>query len=423
MPDKADSLFEAGRQSKKDKMQEHFWWGIIIYMAAFVISTSTIVNYVICQGIQAIGLLIIFSAAFRLIKWNFENDYLQVLFSLYCIWAFFVIARGFAIDAESVKTMLFDADFGLLPYLVPFVLLLPVTLKNFNQLFKVIIILGLLFFLYDILFYKNLMNLSYDDDNTKFTFEFFAKYLSVPSGFILLTYSYHSSRRKIFAFAVLLVCIIFSIIRARRALLFMSLSPMVVSFFLYFLMSKRKMLNFFIAFILSLVLINVGVNIYNKNPNGMFNLLSERIEDDTRSGVEDCFYKDMDSKDWIIGRGMSGQYYCPGIDVGNRTGYRRIIETDYLNIILKGGLISLGLLALIMIPAVVLGFFFSKNLLSKAAACWIFLWLIDLYPANVFAFTLNHLLTWIAVGICYSKTIRNLPDIKLKNYFLSAKWQ
>ena len=36
---------------------------------------------------------------------------------------------------------------------------------------------------------------------------------------------------------------------------------------------------------------------------------------------------------WI--GGMNGKYFCPGVDVDDRTGYRRIIETDYLNIILK----------------------------------------------------------------------------------------
>jgi hypothetical protein len=87
-----------------------------------------------------------------------------------------------------------------------------------------------------------------------------------------------------------------------------------------------------------------------------------------------------------------------------------MIETDYLNIILKGGIISLVLLFLIAIPAVIKGLFFSKNILSKAAAFWIIIWLVELYPANVNSFSLNHILVWISIGICYSKEIRNYTE-------------
>ena len=87
-----------------------------------------------------------------------------------------------------------------------------------------------------------------------------------------------------------------------------------------------------------------------------------------------------------------------------------MIETDYLYIILKGGIISLGLLLLILIPAIVKGLFYSRNLLSKASAIWILLWVIELYPANVNSFSLNHILVWLAVGICYSREIRNMPE-------------
>ena len=416
-----ETSFDFRYRINTDKTLYNFWVGIVIYMAAFVLSTTTVVNYIVCQGFQILGIIFIFSAAIKLIKWEFDNSYLKILFSIYCIWLLLVIIRGFVFDIESLKSMLFDADFGLLPYFVPLILLFPKSLNYYKNIFNVIIILGILFLFYDLIFYKNLLNLSYEDNNSKFTFEFFTKYLSVPCGFILLTFNYHPNRRKIFALLVILVSVTFSIIRARRALLFMSLSPLVVAYILYFLLDRKKFLNFFLAFVFGLILLSIGLNVYNKNPNGVFNLLTERIDQDTRSGVEDSFYKDMNTKDWIIGKGMNGKYFCPGIDIDDRTGYRRIIETDYLNIILKGGIISLGLLILILIPAIIKGIFYSKNLLSKAAGFWIFLWLIDLYPANVFAFSLNHLLVWISIGICYSETIRNIPELKMKTYFLSRQ--
>lgn len=123
--------------------------------------------------------------------------------------------------------------------------------------------------------------------------------------------------------------------------------------------------------------------------------------------------------DWAIGRGISGKYFCPNIDKDDRTGYRDVIETDYLNIILKGGLVNLALLLLIMLPAAARGLFLSKNLLSKAAAIWILLWIIDLYPATVNTFTLNYLLVWVSVGICYNKAILQMPEKVMRAYFFS----
>ena len=118
----------------------------------------------------------------------------------------------------------------------------------------------------------------------------------------------------------------------------------------------------------------------------------------------------MKPTDWAIGKGINGEYFCPGIDEDAPTNYRNIIETGYLQIILKGGIIRLILYLLIAIPALILGLFFSKNLLSKAAGIWIFISLISLYPATVNSFNLNYLLVWISIGICYSKELRILPD-------------
>jgi hypothetical protein len=69
------------------------------------------------------------------------------------------------------------------------------------------------------------------------------------------------------------------------------------------------------------------------------------------------------------------------------------------------------------VPAMFKGLFYSKNILSKAAGIWILLWLTDLYPATINTFTLNYLLVWISVAICYSKTIRNMPDSAIKEIF------
>jgi hypothetical protein len=161
------------------------------------------------------------------------------------------------------------------------------------------------------------------------------------------------------------------------------------------------------------------IHLYKPAENRIFAYVMERGNDDTRTGVELYFYADMKIKDWIIGRGINGEYFCPDIEEQQVTNYRNVIETGYLQVILKGGLISLGLLLLIALPAFIKGLFFSKNIFSKAAAIWIFWVLISMYPAVVNSFTLRYLLFWIAIGICYSENIRNMSDNSVKQFIYS----
>ena len=159
-----------------------------------------------------------------------------------------------------------------------------------------------------------------------------------------------------------------------------------------------------------------AVFVYSKNRNDTFELITERIGQDTRSQVEEYFFRDMNTKDWIIGKGINGQYFCPGVNegAGRISIYRTVIETGYLQVILNGGLIHLVLLLLIGIPAIFKGLFSSKNLLSKAAGIWVFLFLLYMYPGTLTIFSLHYILVWISIGICYSDTIREMSDSSIK---------
>jgi hypothetical protein len=404
---------------KTSKELNFFWFGFVLYSAAYTLTTTTTVSYIFCQLLESIGLVFFIPSAFKLIKWRFSNTYLRVVFFLYCCWQALIIARGFTIDYENIKLMLFDAESGLFRFLVPLILLFPKNLIYYKKIVVGIISLSLVFIFFDILFINNLLDLNYDNNNTKFTFEHFVKILSISSGVIFLTYPYQSNRTKYIALFVLVVSLIFSLIRARRALIFMTLSPIILSYILYLYEQKKMYLTLIIPYIIGSFYFLVGFKSIDINNYKLFNLFSERLTEDTRSGVEEYFYKDMSTTDWIIGKGINGKYFCPNIDLGGLSNYRIMIETDYLNIILKGGIISLGLLLVIAIPAIIKGLFYSKNILAKAAAIWISLWLIELYPANVTTFSLHYLLFWISIGICYSKHIRNLSEKTLKTTFLS----
>jgi hypothetical protein len=305
--------------------------------------------------------------------------------------------------------MLLSADYGILFYFVPLVILFPKHLNFYKKIFSVIIVFALLFFISDILYIRELLERSLE---TRDVIEKLSWYLALPSGFILLTYKYHSSIKKMLALLTIVIALLFSVYQARRGLSFILISTVVFSFFSYLFSTKQKILVTYLATLFISMGLLYATSIYNISNNKLLNFIAQRGEEDTRTGVELYFYNDMQIKDWIIGRGLNGEYFCPGIE---ETDYRSLIETGYLQIILKGGLIRLILYLLILVPAIILGLFTSKNLLSKASSCWILITLISLYPATVESFDLQYIIVWFSVGICYSKKIRNYSDEHIRN--------
>jgi hypothetical protein len=415
------TVIDSGFNKTTSRLLNFFWAGFVIYSAGFALSTTDSVSYILCQILEILGILIFFPSAVMLIHFKIDNKWLKAIFILYCLWLLSVILRGFVFDYTIIKLLLFNAEHGIFLYFVPLILLFPGDIIYLKKIFRVIIILGIIFIIYDAAFLNNLMDLSYRNYNTKFTFEYFTKILSVPCGFILLTYSYHSRRMNLLALFVIVIAVAFALIRARRALIFISISPLVFAYILYIYGGRMKILIIFLSIIIGSFLFYLGLSIYSENKSGTFALITNRFTADTRSRVEEDFYRDMNTGDWIIGKGIFGEYYSPGLDEGNYISiYRSMIETNYLNIILKGGIVSLGLLLLITIPAMIKGIFHSENILSKAAGIWIFLWLLSLYPATVNTFSLNHILVWISVGICYSADIRNMPESSVRKLFTDS---
>ncbi|MBL7935123.1 MAG: hypothetical protein JNM51_04860 [Bacteroidia bacterium] len=121
----------------------------------------------------------------------------------------------------------------------------------------------------------------------------------------------------------------------------------------------------------------------------------------------------MSTQDIIYGKGFYGTYYAPTIE--EDVDYRTIIESGYLQTILKGGILNLGLFLLIALPAAYLGIMKSNNAIAQAAGFIIVLWLIDMFPWGMPALNIRYILVWICIGMCYSKEICNLSETEIKS--------
>jgi len=416
--DTLNTLFQKDEDFKHLRTLYAFWAGFLIYTLGYTMSVTNNPNFMICDLLRLLGIGLFVGSSFLMLSYTFENKYLKFFYTLYLVWVLVVVLRGVILDYEFIKNTLFNPFGGVFLYLAPLILLIPKPPVFYKMVFKVILVLGLFYLIHIGLSFTEML----DHHNTggRDRLEIFVKALALSCGFILLTYSYQPKRNNLIALIVLLISVFFAVKMARRGLLFVSGVIFIFTFLMFIYSNKRQIISIFFSTLVGIMIVGISYSMFYKNDSVLFKKLKERATEDTRSGVEDFYYADMELKDWLIGRGMSGLIAAPmGIEEDSKTpGYREGIETDYLNIILKGGILSFGMLMLITLPALFNGFFLSKNSFSKAAAFWILLWLFSLYPTTVTTFTMNYLLVWISIGICYSKSIRSISDEVLKEYFL-----
>jgi hypothetical protein len=399
---------------KPNKAIYYFWLGFIITTVNYTLMVIDNTHSKIFIYLQFVGIIIFVPAAVQLVRYKIESKYLASMYILYFIWSITIVARGFSFNRDYLIEIFVDSYGGIFLYLSPFILLFPINLIYIKKVFNVAIILSAIFLLFSLSYLEQLFGA--DSEDGQRLLESFARFLIIPCGFVLLMNAYQSNKRNLFALFIILFTFLLAVVRARRGLIFISLNIIIFSFIFYFYNNKGNLLKRFLPVILMPLVLLYAVVIFNTNKSNTFSNINERIDEDTRSAVVAFFVLDMDVEDWLIGRGINGEYYCPVSD-SNHSDYRNVIETNYLQIILKGGLISLGIFLLITIPAIIKGLFYSDNLLSKASGLWILFWLIDMYPTTVTVFALNYLIVWICVGICYSKQIRKLSDNSIVEFF------
>lgn len=149
--------------------------------------------------------------------------------------------------------------------------------------------------------------------------------------------------------------------------------------------------------------------------------MNERLLEDTRTGLFEEFYAQMHD-DQLFGKGMNGTYYFPmaesiqddGIVYSAET-YRNIIENGYLQLYLTGGILHIILFVLVLLPAAIVGIFFSSNSFTKACGIMIFLWLIDMFLYGMPTLSIHYVLVWISAGFCFKKSIRVKTDAEIFN--------
>lgn len=207
----------------------------------------------------------------------------------------------------------------------------------------------------------------------------------------------------------ILISVLILALMARRGALLVNLTYLLAAYLLYILNTKKNRIRYIVYFIfISLV---VFLFIQSKG-NDIFSLLVERGDEDTRSGVEYNFYKDMDFDSWIFGRGWFGTYYDQIF--GSQ---RYAIETGYLSLILRGGLLYLIPYVLVITLSAIKGLFKSNNLMIKSFAIVMIISVLELKPYGWPAFDLKYFIVWLGVYLCNTKQYRLMSESQIEKLF------
>lgn len=350
----------------------------------------------------------------KLNDFSFESRYAKIMIPLYLAYQLIIIGRVLPnLEGTSFKYFITN-QYLLWPMVIPFLVFYDKTPDALVQATKVFLMMGKLFLLIVIIDFPLI--------TSRLTGEPLICCLTLTIGFILFNMNHISNRHLFLALLATLVSLGASIFLARRSL--------ILTFGMFLLVAgivALKKIKFAkLIRILPLLAITTCIFIIYSDriiPK-MTERINERLTEDSRSYVVENFFNSME-KDMLFGKGMNGKYYSPidetvyvedGVKF-DEIDFRDMIENGYLQSMLSGGILNVALFLMVILPAAFLGIFHSSNSFVKACGITIFLFSIDMLAYGLPRLTVQYLAVWLAVGICYKKSLRELENEDWKILF------
>lgn len=371
--------------------------------------------------VSVIGILNIFIAYFQIPKVHPFKGVWRIILYFFLLINIITIVRGIYSPSLPYNSFILDNNF-MWQYLVPFFLFIKPTTSMLQILIRwcwIYVLFTLFFCVYNFSdFYLNPAEII----KSMIGWEaYIVNRPQVPCTLILSICAFlfffdeFSKKQKILLIITIILALSAALMAGRRSSAASILYFIFISLCYYYFKSNKKIFILLsLIIIIYLIINNLGINFWEEN----FEILSNKIDSDTRSVVENEFYKDMESlSDWLWGRGMSGTYLSPSAAIIDKL-HRHVIETGYLNIILHGGLCLLIPYILIMLKAIYKGLFLSNNFFCKACAIYITYHLISLYPGGTPGLEISFFMNYIFITLCNSsywlhKTNQEIKQISL----------
>lgn len=333
---------------------------------------------------------------------SYPHGFAKILYVLLFLISISIVIRGNW--SGNIKNILLVAISPslMMAYLIPFIIIPLPNEKHLNTILQCFYIGSLLTIpIWIINSHQLVQELFYG--------EAIGKYLPFFSAFLLGFLPLFTKKKKMIIIGIWAFYFLLMMLNARRNVVFsLFLYGFIAFAFLYYNKIKRNAsLMIPIVIFLLLSIATVMINWDNLTQN-TFKSMSQRAKEDTRSGVEEFFFADFLTspiEDWIWGRGMDGGYYQEMFDseTGEINTNRTAIETGYLYMILKGGIIYALIITLFIIISSKRG---CSNKRTRYIGLILATYLIDSYTTiPICILTPRTILFWF----CVSYILKNNP--------------
>ena len=346
---------------------------------------------------------------------------LYPLICYFCLflWTLYIIFRNGFSSLQMISHLLF-MPFNYVCLLMPFILLPFAKIENLQRYVNFIVkTVKVSLFLMIVLFpfmYKSWQGDMDSQGESIQLFEVLNTYINGGLAFCLILIELVEKRDKKYIHIASIVSLFLALFFARRGV---ALSYLVAYSF-YFLVrlysqnAGGKIVTFLKGSIICLI---IGLFVVSYG-GSLFSRLYERGTEDTRSVIELSFLEQIISSGEIVqGRGFAGTYSAwEGMDYAQE---REGIETGYLHLILKGGIVYLVLMGLLFIPTFFCGLIGSRNKYVKILSLYN-LWFILFFIVanNNMTFSMRFFMFVISTYIIYNKKYRKMSNWQIKEILI-----
>lgn len=145
---------------------------------------------------------------------------------------------------------------------------------------------------------------------------------------------------------------------------------------------------------------------------------NESLAEDSRTFLYKEVISDLKTNEAILwGKGSHSFYKTDFFSSRLDIDYRNAVEVPFLNFWLKAGLIYCIVMIILLLRAIYLSIWKSRNRYVKVIGCFIADIFLTMFVGDINGCTIFQCMLWIMVGTCLSPQLRNLNDYEINKYF------
>lgn len=388
--------------------------GVLLY----TLSTSLFMYYLpqsVCWLLDLVGLLFTFYGfKIRRKKFNIDRD-LKFCAVFMFIWGGWILLISMLDNEFNIPHIVTQPSY-VLPLLLPIFLFLNIRSNELRLVYNYIYVGCFCAFLHLIFHFQEFV---LETSNTFANFHQFVDvgqnelgfyfYLAsttvatiflIPMAIFYISGNIPNQTQKTVLVMAMALSIITTMSFGRRGSSIMILAIFILQFAIYIRWRSKHKILFILLGIVSLILILAYFYIFID----LFPVLSDRLQEDTRSRVEQDFWNSTTVESFIFGKGLHGTYKS---DYMNRS----LIETGYLYIILQKGILYLIPYVYLIIVSAFRGLFQGRSLFVKSLSLFLLYELCLLYPGGNPQWSLQHFVLFLSISICGCSSWRHENEI------------